>query len=164
MLIMMDLQPMLDILNHITTIYEKNAKQTDRDFDLCKRYARHSKMIVIAVLIVYNTVLFFYQIPKFVEYLMTGVLDPPIGVYFPKAIGALFTNSINVAGAYSAGSVLIPIDLIIFLVFANITLNSTVIQREIKAWEVILKGAESNERQIKRKVFDIIQMHTTHNE
>lgn len=169
MMMMMDLRSLVDILNHFAKVYKRNSKPNERDYDLCQSYAALSRSIVIAVPIVYNLVLLFYQLPKLYQYLITGDLEPTIGVYFPKMdqlglLGAIFTNAFNIGAAYAAGSVLIPIDMIIYLVFANIMLSSAMIQREVEEWRMVLEIPDSSEQEIKRKAAEIIQMHQVYNE
>lgn len=165
----MDLRHFVDILKHFAKIYKRNSRECERDYDLCKSYAALSRSIVIAVPIAYSFVVFGYQAPKVYEYLITGDLIPTLGVYFPKMdqfdwLCVIFTNTFNVGAAYATISVVIAIDMMIYLVFANVMLSSTVIRREIDKWKMVLEDPESTKEQMKRKAVEIIQMHQIYNE
>lgn len=112
---------------------------------------------------------FAYQGSKYIEYFSTGVLRPPIGIYFPKVnesgtIGVAAMNLTNIIGDWIGVVVVSIFDMLIYFVFANTVLASTVIQRNIRDFGAALKRSEISPIEIKKKVLEIVRIHLEYNE
>lgn len=165
---MMDLRPLVDILRCFTQIYEKNSSKSCRDFDICKQYATISRYIVVVISVVYFIVATLYQSASYLEGMLTGVWKPPTNIYFPfidriGICGIIVTHILNIVCNDLCGIALISFDMIIYLVVANIMLNSTVIERELIDLKITLETLDSSGCDVKEKLIAIIQMHRKYN-
>lgn len=166
---MLDLRAWVDIFDYFVNIYRQNAKPVERNYKLCERYASFSQLIIITISVMYVCAGFAYQGSKYLEYFSTGVLRPPIGIYFPKVnesgtLGVAAMNLTNIIGDWIGVIVVSTFDMLIYFVFANIVLASTVIQREIRAFELALKSSEMPPDEIKKRLLEIVHIHLDYNE
>lgn len=165
---MTDLKYVIKIIDFLSNIFKNNSKRISRDYDLCCRYARLSKAIIIAVPITYITVGTLYQVPKFVVYFRTGVMEPSFGVYFPRVnyasneVNDVVMHMFNMSIFLIVPSIIITFDSVIYLVFVNLTMIPTILKRDLQELKAVLE--KPKQKQIKSKLAQIVQMHRDYNE
>lgn len=167
-MVMMDLRLVMDVIGFLESIYQSNLSEIAREHALCQRFAKRSQMIVILVPVMYAMAGSFYQLPKVYLYFTTGVITPTMGVYYPTINGleefcAAFTQLLNVGGCIATGMVGTAIDSLVYMVFANIPMISTIIERDLDELNV-LGVQKSSPKEMKLKLLKIVKMHLDYNE
>lgn len=165
----MDLRPLVDILNHLADIYKKNSKKSDRDYDECRKYAEISHDIVIGIPTGFALMVAVYQGIAIVNGWMLGDLKASANIYFPfldqcGSFGLILTILFNIVCTYVCGLTLLPYEITTYLVFANITLISTVIERDLGDLKAALENPRTTRYEIKQKLLAIIRSYCEYNE
>lgn len=165
----MDLEWLKKIIPFLSNIYENNSAVTSRDYALCRRYARYSRTIMITLFITYSIATFLLQLPKFVKYLMTGVMEPSVNVYFPRvdALGGfneVWTHTFNFSISPISIAVMYTLDAVIYLFFVNLTMIPNLLEGDLLELKGILEKPKTSQKDIKSKLVNIIQFHRKYNE
>lgn len=160
-LVMMDLRPLADVFNYFGNIYKKNSKKCARDFDLCQRFSKISKFIVIGMPSVYFTVVTLFHLAKFSTGIMAGHVKPTV-FYFPildhcGLFGVILTHILNVFDTYFTITLASPFEMLLYVLTANIMLNSMVIVRDLDDLKMSLLRPETSQRENERKLIEVIQ-------
>lgn len=92
---------------------------------------------------------------------MTGHVKALV-IYLPLLdnsglFGLTLTHILNIIDTYMSAIVFVPFEMIMYLVIANIMLNSAVITRDIDDLKVALLNPENCEREKWRRLLEIIQ-------
>lgn len=163
----MDLEPLVDILKHFEEIYKKNANEYDRDYDLCKKYAKISRYIVIGIPGFLYSIAVLYISAAYYDGFVTGKVTPPTHVYLPfmdlGQFGVILTNLLGSIAIIGAGIPFLPFEILSYVVFANVSLSSTVIRRDLSDLKVVLDNLETTHQEVKRRLLEIIKSHRTYN-
>lgn len=165
----MDLRPLVDILNQFSKIYKKNSQKTERDYELCKMYAEISRYIVIGIPICVYALGSLYVLAAYYEGFMSGNVTPPAHIYFPiidqlGRCGVILTHVLNTVNMYGGGTFLIPFEILTYIVFANFTLSSMVIRKDLDDLKVALENPTTVHREIRWRLLEIIKSHRKYNE
>lgn len=160
-ILMADLRAWVDIFTYVNNIYMRNANPENKDYNLCKKFAELSQKIVITIPIMYFCAGSSYQASKFLDYLFTGILKPPLGIYFPKVyefgkLGVIAMNLTNIIGVWVCVVSVSIFDTLIYFVFANIVLASSVVQRKLYDFESQLESTRMSSKEIKLELLRII--------
>lgn len=166
---MTDLRSLVNILPFLSKIYENNQSKGARDYDLCHRYAKLTQIMVLGIPIMYFAMEFLYQASKYVIYCTTGVLEPTMGMYFPRPdgyeeFGEVFTHFFNLLTGLVCILVISSTDPLIFFIFANLTMIPSVIKIDLLELKILLEKPLTIQHQITSKLVQIIQMHRSYNE
>lgn len=132
-------------------------------------YAEISRYIVIGIPICVYALGSLYVVMAYYEGFMLGNVTPPAHIYFPIVdqigmFGIILTHLLNTVYMYGGGTFLIPFEILTYLVFANFTLSSTVIRKDLKDLKVALENPKTTEVKIRRKFLEIIKSHRQYNE
>lgn len=165
----MDLRSMLSIVPFLSNIYEKNQTECSRDYDLCRRYAKLSQNVIVALPLMNFLMLMLFQSFKVVIYFATGVLEPSAGIYFPmlngyEELSIVLMHILNVVSAQVCIIIHSVFDPIVYLIFANVMMVPTVIKRDVQELKIALEKSETTRDQIKLRLVQIIQMHLSYRE
>lgn len=163
----MDLEPLVGIMKHFETIYKKNSNKNNRDYDLCERYAKISRYIVIGIPGFLYAIGFLNVSASYFDGWMSGNMTPPTHVYYPLMefgkVGVLLTNLLGSIAILGFGIPYLPFEILCYIVFANVTLCSTMIRRDLDDLKVVLDNPEAIQQEIKRRLLEIIKSHRTYN-
>lgn len=166
---MNDLRELIDVAHIIASIHKKNNKVTIRDHSICVKYAYLSELIVKYLPVLYFSIIFLYEIPAIVEYFKTGILKPPLGIYFPNVNGAggggMGTIIIyNFLVPFFSVSCLCAFDILILVVFTNISMLPTIFIRQLDDFKNVLEMCNRPLHEINYRLCQIISMHKLYNQ
>lgn len=166
---MNDLRELVDVAYFVASIHNKNNKKANRDYSICVKYAHLSDIIVKYLPILYFSVIFLYEIPSVFEYFKTGILKPPLGIYFPNVngpggggMGILIIY--NFVVPFFSVSCLCAFDTLILIVFANVSMVPTIIIRHLDDLKNALKKSNRCLHEINGRLVQIILMHKMYNQ
>lgn len=160
-ILMIDLRPLADVFNHFGNIYKQNSRRIARDYELCEKYAKINRYIVIGMPIVYFVNITAYRGATLIAGIMTGGVTSSV-VYFPLLdrsgiFGLVLIHIVNNVCAYVVMATLVPLEVLLYVVTANIMLFSTVITRDFDDLKMSLESSETSQRENKRKLIEIIR-------
>lgn len=166
---MMDMRSLVDVFDHFANIYKKNSKRIERDFDLCERFAKISRYFVIGMPIFYLSNAALFNLAIYCANLMgtEDRLRPPIA-YFPildrSIIGLIITHILNNFEIEICVITFLPYEMAIYLVIANIMLNSEVIARDLDDLKVVLQNPKTTPLEKKTRLSEIVRSQRALNE
>lgn len=165
-----DLRITIDIISFVSNFHLLNSKSKSRDYDLCSKYSKYAERIVKIVPSIYIVTVVVFQIPSYVDYFITGNIRPPYGAYLPS-IDLNERSHVFLLYLFSAleSSVAFGVsayDSFICIVFANISMISKIIERELVVLGATLGhiGGHLPEKDINRSFLKVIEMHLKYNE
>lgn len=161
------MQRLLGILEFVDEIYKQNASSNDRFYELCTRYAKLTRMIVISTLCFYVFIFLAVMLPSAVEYLLTKQFTPILHVYFigiKEYSTATYAMAIayNFATAFLKAILQIPTDATSLMSIVNFPFMAAIIDGKLSDLDQQLDSTEKryrNDRQTKLAVFKIALMH-----
>lgn len=139
-----------------------------KNYNLCETSARYSRLLMKIVPFAFASASFLYIIPAYIKFINSGSYTPSYGLYLPgldgrKPLESVILEIYNLMAPLLATLTLIPFDVLIYIVLINLTMLSFIITGEIDEFENILQNGNSNERDIKRRLLQIILMHKLYN-
>lgn len=162
---MSDVKSLIDVAHFIKDIYKQNSQPRTKYYylQLCRTYGKRSQNILIYGSYVYGLLYFVFQIMLVMEAFYTGQMVPP-RIYFPgideKTIGGLSTLiAFNYMVFLCGYVVIISYNLLIFLIFANVPLVSSVITGHMDELTEVLMDPDCHLHEVKCRALTIILMH-----
>lgn len=168
---MYEVRSLVEISEFIGEIYKRNAKPRSTYYYysmLCEKYANRSVLIVKIVIYVYSIIVYIlYFILLNGANLYYGKMDLPLHVHLPgdeSAIGFAFTAIYNYAGCICACFIICTYDSLMFLIFANMPMVSSVIIGHLDELKLALLDPDCDDREIKHRLYNIVLMHKKYKE
>jgi hypothetical protein len=160
---MRDMQELLDVLFYINNIYHENLLPNKEYFNLCKRFGRLTKFVVLITFILYIAVGSICSLPTMIEYFLNGKIVPCVYLYF---VGVqeysrewlIMLNVYNYAMLINVVPILVAVDTIIFMTFANFRLMTMVIENEINDFQLDLEQNRLTNDKIRCEFVRIIEL------
>lgn len=164
-----DLKQIIDVANFIISVHNENAFRIQMNYELCKKFARTSELIVKIVPFGYVTLGVLYQLPSIYKCIDIEECVPSMGVYLPGMsyfgnAGLAFQAIHNVIISLLDILIFTAFESLIYVVFWNILMLSTIIARELKYLKEILERHDTFEYEVKSRLIKLIQMHMKYNE
>lgn len=166
---MNDLRELVDVAYFVASIHNKNNHKANKNYSICVKYAYFSDIIVKYLPILYFSVIFLYEIPSVLEYFKTGILKPPLGIYFPNVNGPAGGGNgtlivYNFVVPFFSVSCLCAFDTLILIAFTNVSMVPTIIIRDLDELKNVLKKSNRSVREINCRLIQIILMHKMYNQ
>lgn len=163
-----DMQVLVDITEYIKPIFLSNLKIASRDYRLCVKHSNLNTFIMKTILAVYIGVALFYQIPTYMHLAITGDFAPPLGIYLPglgteKWTHCLILLLFNFAPLLVCISCLVAFDAFVYIIFNNMFMVSKIITSDIDEFGMMLSNKSIAEKEMKRRLISIIQLHVDYN-
>lgn len=160
----------MKITQFIEEIYKKNsANKQSKNYNLCARYAVRTEFVVKATIGMYAIIVIFDFAFIAITYYNTRNIEQLLVVRFPgidtaSIYGLLFSVGFFILLIICSSLTTIVFDSMLFIIFANITLASSIITVEIDELRDYLKDPKRTRTNIKRRLSNIIYMQLKYNE
>lgn len=169
LLLISDFLYLIEIVEFMFDIYDKNQRKREKYYELCKRFANISLILLILALSLYCFLVVFEGVFTFIQFSLTGEFIPPYSVSFPNTNDQIFANIygiilINITAMIFFVTISLGVDSLIVLVIANIPFISTILIRELEEFKSTIEKSKLTEEQIKFEFLRIIFMHRKYNE
>lgn len=159
-----DAKGLIEIAHFIADIYEKNSKPSNmRNFMLCRRFAKNGKLILKAISISYASSILFNVWPGIYEMLTSGESAFParistLYVDQPSAFDLTLEMIFNFVVLAIIAMVQIAYDPLIYIIFLNMLLVSSIIIGQIDDFKEALLDPAISLRDTKYRMQAIILM------
>lgn len=164
-----DLQHFHEIIDFSKDIYKKNTHVKDKYYQLCDRYGFISQLTIKIGLAAYIPLVSIFVLLQLIDSIQKGELKPCLFIYFP--FGFEYSQPLclrvimflyNFLFAASIITILVPVDILFFLIFLNIPLTSEILQEHLLELNRSLEKARISEDAIKRRLLEYLEMHKKH--
>lgn len=157
------MQELLDVLFYINNIYHDNLLPNKKYSNLCKRFGRLTKFVVLITFILYIAVGSICSLPTMIEYFLNGNIVPCVYLYFVgvqeySREGLIMLNVYNYAMLINVVPILVAVDTIIFMTFANFRLMTMLIESEINDFQLDLEQNRLTNDEIHCEFVRIIEL------
>lgn len=168
---MNDVKSLIEIAEFIGAIYKENVKPGTRYYYsvLCRRYADLSERILKLGTITFVLLYLIFMTLIIGGSIYKGEIRPSLEVHFPKVdenttAGLAFLIVYNII--FGAGGLFIVCvyDLLVFIIFANMFMVSSVIIGHLNELKDALLDPECQLLEAKKRLLNIILMHMKYNE
>lgn len=164
-----DLKEIIDVAKFIISVHKDNSKAIKRDYTLCQQFAQLSETIVKVIPFAYVSLGVLYQLPSIFKCVHIEHCEPSMGVHLPGMkylgnYGLAFQAFHNMVISLLDILIFTAFEMLIYIVFTNLLMISTIIVRELGDLRMALEKHETSEYEIKCRLFKIIQMHEKYNE
>lgn len=163
------LHPLVDIIHFIHDVYRRNARPTTKNYVICKQYANYCQIIVKYLLSSVATLILIMIISSLIEYYMSGIKITPIDLYFPGV--ADYSDLIfGFVLIYNYAVILVNFTvhnaslLLIYVIFVNILLLSSIIVNEMDELQQCLGDGNKSDGNIGNRLIKIIYTHKRYGE
>lgn len=164
-----DLRKIIDVGIFIIGVHKDNSKSMERDYTLCQRFAQLSETIVKLTPFAYVSLGILYQLPSIFKCHHIKNCEPSMGVYLPgmsylENYGLALQAFHNIVISLLDILIFTAFEMLIYIVFTNMLLISTIIVRELGDLRMALEKPDTSEYEIQCRLLKIIQMHKKYNE
>lgn len=166
-----DMRALIEIGDFIGYVYKQNSNSTLKYYYsiLCNKYANLSERVIKATITVYIFVCAAFIMLRLGESFYRGKIIVAVEIHFPGIDeetygGFAFIFFYNYAAIVAAFAISCFFNLLLFLIFANMPMVSSVIIGHLNDLNDVLLDPDCTSRDIKQRLCSIILMHYKYNE
>lgn len=162
------LQPLVAILEYYGNIYRNNSRATDKYYRICNRTARIMEHVLRATLAAYFGFAAFVHVFNLLDALIMGKREPLTQFYLPRIYeysGWLYVlvTIYDIGIMINAMMTVMPADLLFFMVTANVSMASVIVQQDMDEFSAKLQTFTMKHVDIPRQFIDYIEKHQRFN-
>lgn len=134
---MEDVKGLVEIAEFIGDVYKQYTKSDTATYSICQRYANMSSLILRTFIVAYIFVVSMLFVPATLTFILTGQMTAAVGINFPgfedqSDTSFTFVMILNYLFGPLGVAVVVPFDCLIYLIFANIPMVTSIITKHIE--------------------------------
>lgn len=165
---MPDLRRMMKLIEFFGDIYRKNNDPCSTYYNTCKHYARTTELTIKIAGSGYFGIVIILSLSGVFESVIRGVWKQPMIIYFPgiyeySTIQFALLIAFNVIMIVVCFVTLPVVDMLFFLMFANVPMVPTIIKQHLNSLDEGIENSRFSPREIKHRLVLYHLMHKSYN-